>query len=80
MAEEHVLPVLMVVSDHQKNVSLQRLQDISSDLQAPEVSLERVSGVLAPGRKIGSVVGTLTALGHRPIMDMSIPPGPLCRT
>lgn len=70
----------MMVLDHQKNVSLQLLQDISSDLQALEMSPEQVSGVLAPGRKIGSVVGTLTALGHRLIMDMSIPQGPSCRT
>lgn len=65
--EECVPPVLMLL-------------DISSVLQAPEMSPEHTSGVLTPGRKISWVVSTLTALGHRPTRDMSMPRGPSCRT
>lgn len=61
------------------------LQDIASDLQAPEMSPGHASGTLTPGRKVNSVVSTLTGNGQLLVTDplwtcSRSPVGDLCRT
>lgn len=71
ITEEHVPLVLM-------------LQNITSDLQAPEMSPGHTLGTLTPERKINSIVSTLTGNGQLlvtdPLWTCSRSPGHLCST